>query len=129
MSSTENQDSTLKVRPAYDSKENGVVLPQSVNHSAAIPGVGIEDGQISRKKKNSDISSEHPYNFKLERYDSFMVESESEGVNQTLNSTVIRKYIKPAGQDDEGPNEEFREILWQHRKRIRKQALSDYLGV
>lgn len=109
--------------------ERGVELPRAVNNTSTIPGVSLDDDSKPRKKKNSDMSSEHPYNFRLERYDSFMIESESEGVNQTLNSAVIKKYIKPAGQDDEGPNEEFREILWQHRKRIKKQALSDYLGV
>lgn len=64
--------------------------------TSTIPGIEEEQARRNhrRNKNASDMSSEQPYNFKLEKFDSFMIDSESEGVGNTLNSTTLQQVMK-----------------------------------
>jgi len=70
----------------------GIIMPKSIDMSAAMPGVSVED--LSEKNDvvrsltggrynaTSDNDDSEPFNFNAEKYDSFMVDSE---LGSTLN--------------------------------------------
>lgn len=100
-----------------DSRAN-IQIPQSEEVNLVIPGLSeyaseLKDkvNPLNKKNQSSDLESDSPYNFHLEKVDSFMIDSEEGIKNNTLNSSKLAKIInKPSGERK--LQTEIQQALW-----------------